>query len=411
MPKKESAGETIRCRYFRWRLRKVEGVWKADGRSNRPKIGRLSLRTRNFEIALKRLTDLDVFWAVKKGLAPRDLLAKSERNSIGIREGCAKFLEHCGRDPMLGGLKPRSFKKYKGELEKFRTFSQGKNVTDWSEVSDSLLDKYWTYLEQTLNNRPKTICTAIGILKQTNKWLIEEDLLDSAFLLKRKVKKAQGTKHYCWQPNEVQAILELARQDRTLAWLWPVLMTLAYTGIRIGEARQLRWSDVDLNNKLLHIVDESGQKHGQSAIRQTKSGKSRTIPLRDELVTVLRSMERQGPNVFHSSTGEPLSDTTTREALKRDLLKPLAHRFPSEEGRKGFADGVLHSFRHYFCSMCAASGNVSEFTLREWMGHSDSEMVRHYFHLHNSQAHQQMAQVNFSNSIPAMGNQPNPELN
>ena len=27
----------------------------------------------------------------------------------------------------------------------------------------------------------------------------------------------------------------------------------------------------------------------------------------------------------------------------------------------------------------------------EWLGHADSEMVRHYFHLHDEQAHRQMS--------------------
>ena len=30
----------------------------------------------------------------------------------------------------------------------------------------------------------------------------------------------------------------------------------------------------------------------------------------------------------------------------------------------------------------------------EWLGHADSKMVRHYYHLHDSESRQQMAKLN-----------------
>ena len=43
-----------------------------------------------------------------------------------------------------------------------------------------------------------------------------------------------------------------------------------------------------------------------------------------------------------------------RRALIRDVLVPLAGRFPTPPEEAGFADGRLHSFRHFFCSLCAS---------------------------------------------------------
>jgi hypothetical protein len=58
----------------------------------------------------------------------------------------------------------------------------------------------------------------------------------------------------------------------------------------------------------------------------------------------------------------------------------------------GFKDGRLHSFRHYFASMCAMRG-VPERVAMEWLGHKDSEMVRHYFHLHDAESRLQMERL------------------
>jgi integrase len=80
--------------------------------------------------------------------------------------------------------------------------------------------------------------------------------------------------------------------------------------------------------------------------------------------------------------------------LIRDVLKPLEQRFPSPPGIPGFKDGRLHSFRHYFCSQCSTNG-VSELTVMNWLGHRASAMVKHYFHLHDQQAQEQMARVKF----------------
>jgi integrase len=58
------------------------------------------------------------------------------------------------------------------------------------------------------------------------------------------------------------------------------------------------------------------------------------------------------------------------------------------------ASGRLHSFRHYFCSRYANSG-VPEQVVMAWLGHADSKMVRHYYHLHDDEAQRQMKRLQF----------------
>ena len=80
---------------------------------------------------------------------------------------------------------------------------------------------------------------------------------------------------------------------------------------------------------------------------------------------------------------------TVRNVLIREVLELLGPRFPSQDSTKGFEDGRLHSFRHYFCSRCADSG-VPERMVMEWLGHADGAMVRHYYHLNDEEAKRQM---------------------
>ncbi len=57
--------------------------------------------------------------------------------------------------------------------------------------------------------------------------------------------------------------------------------------------------------------------------------------------------------IFHGPLDGKIKADTVRRILIRDVLTPLTPCFSSESGEVGFADGRLHSFRHYFCSNCA----------------------------------------------------------
>jgi hypothetical protein len=63
----------------------------------------------------------------------------------------------------------------------------------------------------------------------------------------------------------------------------------------------------------------------------------------------------------------------------------LAERFPVAGDDPGIGAGRLHSFRHYFCSIAADNG-VSEQMLMAWLGHRNSAMVKHYYHLRQDES-------------------------
>ena len=83
-----------------------------------------------------------------------------------------------------------------------------------------------------------------------------------------------------------------------------------------------------------------------------------------------------------------------RHILIKRVIKPLSTKFPSPDDEVGFKDGRLHSLRHYFCSTCSNSG-VPEQVVMRWLGHRSSEMIKRYYHLHDSEARQQMSRVDF----------------
>ena len=109
---------------------------------------------------------------------------------------------------------------------------------------------------------------------------------------------------------------------------------------------------------------------------------------------MFNQLPRLDAYVFYGPRGGRLKPDTVRRILVREVIEPLAGKFPTSEGERGFKDGRLHSFRHCFCSTCANSG-IPERMLRDWLGHADSEMIRTYYHLHNEEAKRRMDSLDF----------------
>jgi integrase len=67
----------------------------------------------------------------------------------------------------------------------------------------------------------------------------------------------------------------------------PLVIFLYYCGVRVGEAKQIEWSQVDLTKALVRLEDE-----------QTKTSEARIIPLPDVLVSVLKNVKLKEGLVF-----------------------------------------------------------------------------------------------------------------
>ena len=81
--------------------------------------------------------------------------------------------------------------------------------------------------------------------------------------------------------------------------------------------------------------------------------------------------------------------------MKREVLVPLATAFPANGDDPGILAGRVHSFRHFFCSSYADNGTPEQM-LMAWLGHRESKMIRHYYHLQQDEARRQMDRLTFA---------------
>jgi integrase len=387
--------ERIAGRHFVWLVGQRDGVYVADGRSNKLNAGRHSLGTKIYKDAITALQRLDLVRAVALGLAHPSVL-EPDADQVALDDGRRQYEAHVRRPRVVGGAKLSTNKRYRAVFDKFVAFAMKEGIFTWNQVTTKVLETYAAFLDDE-GYAYATEYLELTTLKQTVKHFVTTGLLPAKNLISLPLVKPQGTTTYCWRRNEVTAILEQCRSEPDLRWLEYVIVALACTGLRISELASIRWTDIDRAANMIRLTDESSQarrRNGRKP-RETKSGRSRAFPIHEDLVRVLDQLKPHADGlVFHGPLGGKLKPDTVRNVLIRDVLTCLKDRFPAAAGEVGFADGRLHSFRHYFCSTCA-NRSVPEQVVMEWLGHRDSKMVRHYYHLHDDEAQRQMRRLDF----------------
>lgn len=150
---------------------------------------------------------------------------------------------------------------------------------------------------------------------------------------------------------------------------------LAYSGLRIGEARALRRSDIDFEEKTISISrNVTGDGMHRSVEDTPKTDKStRVIPMVETVAEELRRHIAAGYSqsgrhglVFTSpQTGDYMNYGSFYEALTKYCRKLEIPRISP------------HDFRHTTASLLASEG-TPEMIIQEILGHTTSKMTRRY---------------------------------
>jgi integrase len=153
----------------------------------------------------------------------------------------------------------------------------------------------------------------------------------------------------------------------------PLFWTLALTGLRVGEAVALKWSDMDLAHGTLHV---RRSRSGGGIVSTPKSGRDRFVLLADRASSLLHRLqmmradraERQRwktlpDEVFVTGLGAPMSRWAIREAFI-DVLRRAGlptHHTP-------------HSLRHTYATLLLRNGESVKF-VQEQRGHASISLT------------------------------------
>ena len=148
-----------------------------------------------------------------------------------------------------------------------------------------------------------------------------------------------------------------------------MMALMMLTGMRRGEALGLRWEDLDLKSKLIHIQRNVTFAQNQPHIGTPKSAKGeRDVPISSMLLSHLEPLQEQG---FIIGDTEPISRMSYRRRMERIEATIDLH------------GATAHIFRHSYLTYAAGLGTDLK-TLQSIAGHADIQTtMNRYVHKQN----------------------------
>jgi len=142
------------------------------------------------------------------------------------------------------------------------------------------------------------------------------------------------------------------------------------------------WEDITIKNNqfvMMHI-----RRGGSNGTPKDKD--ERFVPVHPIVANLMGPVKKKAGPVFEN--------IKERQLLKR--LKELCQICRFENPR----EYKLHSFRHHFASICA-NHRVAYRKALAWLGHSSSQMLDLYYHLHDEDSQQAMVALAESDAMRA----------
>jgi integrase len=318
------------------RIYRRKGVWYIDysfnGRRVRKSVG---IYKRDAELALK-----EAELKIVKG----EFLGMEEEKKIMFDELSAEYLKFS-----KANKRPQVFRRDKIMVNNLLEVFGGKDIRNISayELEQYKMKRRNAVSASTVNREITCIC---HMFNKATEW---HYLVHNKLRVVKKFKEPPGRLRYL-KDKEISRLLKACTRH-----IKSIVIMALNTGMRKSEILNLKWSDIDIDNKVI-------------TIRMTKNNEVRAIPINSILYNELKRKEPKTDSeyVFANSEGKPYSDIKTgfKAALRRARIK----------------DFRFHDLRHTFASRLVMAG-VDIRTVQELMGHKDIKMTMRYSHL--SDAH------------------------
>lgn len=149
--------------------------------------------------------------------------------------------------------------------------------------------------------------------------------------------------------EEYDRLIQAARSEPKAPHLAPFIQLAVNTGMRRNELLQLRWQDVSLDSRLVHL-----------APKQQKNRRYSTVPLNQAALDALHHLGPGDGRVFQV------------DAVKRS--------FRTACRRAGISDFRIHDLRHT-CAAWLVQAGVPIRTVADILRHADIKTTMRYAHL------------------------------
>jgi site-specific recombinase XerD len=251
--------------------------------------------------------------------------------TISVKDFYLEYSRFCDRNKKKSTVRADNYR-----LKMWLAFLNRNNIESLNRVSKLLLNQYVSGLQDRKNS---SINRHISLIRASLRWAIRQGYLSENPLrdFSRLKESHQHTRPSEVDPEDMRKLLSVSDEKFRL-----FIQILYWTLARKSEILSLTWQDIDIKNRVF-------------TIRETKVGRSRTIPISDNLLSVLSSYKRD--KEVHIFNWE--SNYVTR-------------KFQRLRDRLNLKIQGIHQFRHARASELLRAG-ANPRAVQELLGHKTSQ--------------------------------------
>lgn len=256
---------------------------------------------------------------------------------------------------------PGTLRTYQKNLTQFISYleAQWNGPVELSEVSASTIDQYLQDLKHVRQHRAATRANVYHTLRSFYRFAVKRGWLDRNPMEDVDPVRVPERERTYLLPEEVNALIDTI--DSPLVQF--TVLFLYHTGLRISECVHLTLDQVDLEQRVVHVIAGKG-------------GKDRTVPLSHRLADrVAHYLRYERPLV---PTNRFLVTAKTG-ALSANYVNDVLRKAAKELGWERHVSA--HTLRHSFASELVRQG-VNIVQVQKLLGHRNVAVTSIYAHAH-----------------------------
>ena len=259
-----------------------------------------------------------------------------------------------------------TFKTYKGVLKDFNIFLKEKHprIQRLKEFFIRLFEEYKIWLKET-NHKDNTVNNHIKVLKTIFNQAIKWELLKKNPVKDVRNVSVEDEKPIVSLDTPEKFELFFERCRRLKPEYRNHYYCTAKLGLRWKEMISLEWEDIDFENAVIAIRKKKGF-IPKGRTQKDRKPKTRLIPVAQDVLDVLKSMERGNEKVFLKE-GNPISPRD--KSFRRWIIAIV--RGSQLEGMSR-----MHELRHTTGRILGLTHSLHE--IKEFLGHTDIRTTERY---------------------------------
>jgi len=254
------------------------------------------------------------------------------------------------------GCRPRGVSTYVDKFEQFVAFA---GDIPSNQITADLIESYKLHMHKR-GLEHSTVRHALTVVRAFCAWCVTKGYLAENVALAVKHPKVEPPDPDPLTREQIALLLAACdKPNQSHKVTWPrnrrAVFVMLYAGLRIAEAAELRWGDIDLDRGEIIVRKVGG-----------KGGKSRVVPICEELADELRcaTSRRRDDAVVDQGDGTKLT------------AKSLAHIFERWLTDRGLKIHP-HQLRKTFATELYVAGQDLT-TIQRLLGHKDPKTTMRY---------------------------------